>query len=411
MMTFLVRLTNAVRIQSQIGIVVFVLFSSFGCGKIPTWQELTGSAQPPATPVPAPTPTPAPVQETTPPPPPPKPSPEVLIAQFKALPSGNVSDGEIAKLCEAESGLEQIESINATGSQGITENGLALLKKLPAIKTIELNQTKTNDKGMEELAHVPSLQRVSLNFTLVTDRGLAALSGLPTLQELELRGCTVTPEGFAAIGRMPALTFLYFDNTPGINDVTFDLLCNCKTLKRLMLSGSTSLTDRGMVSLKKLESIEQISIAEAGVTGEGLAASGKMSTLKFLNMWKCPITVKGAKAINNVKSLEYLAVGGIPITDEGFHFLVKGLTRLKELQVTKTLPLQGAALKALSGCKDLEVLVLNETGLVDKGLLFLKGQKNLKKLDVSSTLVTQKAVLELKKALPECEILAPSGKY
>ena len=391
--------------------VMLFLALATGCGKVPTWGELTG--QQPTTPPPT---TPVTVQPTTIPMPttpvqPPKPKASEVIARFKALRTSEISDASLAELASLTEGFEELTEIDATSSS-VSSGGLAHLTKLPLLKKLNLTSTKVTDQGMQHLAQVPSLESLALQGTAISDAGVATLTTLPNLKELDLRSCHLTPEGFAAIGRMPVLEAINLDSTGGITDATFDLICNARTLKRLRMNYVQGVTDNGMNSLAKLEILEELFISECPVTGEALMKVAKtgLKNLKRLLMNKCPITLAGAKAINSCKSLEHLNVGHLAMDDKGLVILVTGLKNLKHLHINACRNMTGSGFTALKAADDLEVLILQETGVVDLALPLLKGHAKLKMLDLTNTNVSGTAAKALKKSLPDCEIIYPGGK-
>ena len=127
-------------------------------------------------------------------------------------------------------------------------------------------------------------------------------------------------------------------------------------------------------------------------------------------MNKCPITLAGAKAINSCKSLEHLNVGHLQMDDKGLVILVTGLKNLKHLHINACRNMTGSGFTALKAADDLEVLILQETGVVDLALPLLKGHAKLKMLDLTNTNVSGTAAKALKKSLPDCEIIYPGGK-
>ena len=120
---------------------ILVLALAAGCGKPPTWGELTGqqpATPPPTTPVPVPT---VPSQSPTPPVVPPKVKAAEVIARFKTLNPYQIANETLAELASLTEGLDELTDINATGS-GVTDAGLAHLAKLPALKKLDLGTTK-----------------------------------------------------------------------------------------------------------------------------------------------------------------------------------------------------------------------------------------------------------------------------
>ncbi len=101
---------------------------------------------------------------------------------------------------------------------------------------------------------------------------------------------------------------------------------------------------------------------------------------------------------------EKLDLSGQDITDEQLAEKLKGLPNLKWLNLNNT-KITDAGLVHLKGLTNLKVLWLEDTKITDAGLVHLKGLTNLKRLYLWNTKVTDAGVQELKKALPDCEIM------
>ena len=394
---------------------ILILAMATGCGKVPTWGELTGqqpAAPPPTSPVAV---QPTPSQTPTMPVEPPKPKAAEVIAKFKALPPFQVGDQSLAELAALTEGLEEITEINASGSP-VTDSGLASLGKLPALKTLDLISTKVSNQGMQHLTQIQGLETLRLNNTTISDDGIAILNGCPNLKKLEIVGCLLTQAGFASIGKMPVLEELNFETTPGLNDVTLDLICEARTLRRLNFRDCGGITDSGMAALAKLEVLEELNINRSQVTSEGFLAvtkGGGLKNMRRLGISVTPMTDKGAKAINTMKSLEYIDLQQVQgINDIGFTSIVSGMKKLKLININDCGNITGPkAFTAMKGCDELEVLSAAHTSINDVSLGQLRGLKNLKKLDVTGTKCTLSGVQALKKLLPECEIMFAGQAY
>ncbi len=376
-----------------------MIFGLSGCGKIPTWGELTGEQKPTE-----PTPPPAP---PTPPPAPPVmakgPSPQEIIARFKASRPGDVSDAKILELTSLNEGLEEVTEINADHS-GITQNAFQSIDKLTNLRQLRLNATHVGDDACTRIAQVPSLEVLTLVDTAVSDVGVAALSGLQNLKVLHLTRCKLSENGYAAIGKFPALQEINIDQT-NLDNRMLDLVCNAKTLVSLELS-KDHIDDYGLAALGKLSSLEHLTLAETAVTGAGLVAAqhkGGLKNLNYLNLYKCPLSSQGAKAVSNFKSLETLILGEIRALDD-FHLkvIISGMKNLKNLDLVKCSNINGSGLQPLSGHKEIEEIHLSGCSLIgDPVVKILKTLKNLKKASLGGTAITPNAVMELRFALPE----------
>ena len=387
---------------------ILVLALVTGCGKVPTWNELSG--QKPATP---PTTTPVPTQTTpsqttvTPPAPPQRKAAEV-IAEFKKKNPFQITNEALGELAALNEGLEELTNINASGS-GVTDLGLSHLTKLPALTKLELTGTKVTNQGMQHLTRIPSLETLSLGGTAITDEGVAILNAAPNLKNLDLRNCTLTPATFAAIGKMPVLEEINLDVTQGLNDDNLDVMCEARTLRRLHLRDCGGITDNGLKALRKLEVVEEINVNRSRLTGEGflgVTKEGGLKTLKYLGISVAPLTLKGAKAINSLKSLEHLDVQQVAaMNDVGLVEIVGGLKELRHLNVADCVGVTGLkSFPALKAADDLEVLIASKTSIDDKTLQLLKTHKKLKKIDITDTRCTLAGIQLLKKSLPDCQI-------
>ncbi len=394
---------------------MLVLALATGCGKIPTWGELTGqqpAAPPPTAPVVV---QPVPSQPSMTPVEPPKPKAAEVIARFKALSKFQITDQTLGELASLTEGFEDLADIDASGS-GVTDVGLAHLAKLPLLKSLELASTKVSNQGMQHVAQISSLESLSLNGTTISDAGVATLNALPNLKKLDLRNCQLTPDGFAAIGKMPALEEINLDVTPGLNDNTLDLMCEARTLKRLHLRDCGGITDNGLQALRKLDVIEELNVNRSVLTGEGfliVSKEGGLKTLKYLGISVAPINRKGAAAINSLKSLEHLDLQQVTTMDDaGLVMIVSGLKELRHLNVADCIAVTGLkSFPALKPAEDLETLLASKTSIDDKTLQLLKTHKNLKKIDITGTRCTLAGIQLLKKSLPDCQIQFANQVY
>ena len=90
-----------------------------------------------------------------------------------------------------------------------TEDALALLAKLPDLKSLSLADTPTTDAGLAHIENLTGLEFLTLTKTKVTDAGLAHLKKLTQLQVLNISGTEVTGTGLAHLAGAKNLGFLY----------------------------------------------------------------------------------------------------------------------------------------------------------------------------------------------------------
>ena len=87
----------------------------------------------------------------------------------------------------------QILTMKFKSNHKIDDAGLAALKGLSHIRTLDLFDTRIGDAGMAHIAPLTTLEGLTLRDTLVTDRGAVKLTGLTNLKLLDLVGTSVSP--------------------------------------------------------------------------------------------------------------------------------------------------------------------------------------------------------------------------
>lgn len=378
-----------------------------GCGKIPTWGELTGQSQPapaaPTTTVPVNT---VPVVPVAPVAPPAEPSASDVIARFNALGHSQKNDIDLKNLTSLKEGLDSITEIDATGSP-LTSSAMTNIDRLTGLKVLRLNRTKMDDEACRKIAALPSLEVLSLAETQVTDVGVAAISGLQNLKELELTRCLLSENAFRAIGNLPSLKKVMIDST-NLNNRSLELLCNATTISDLTL-GTNPINDYGLVALGKLETLERLELSSTQFTGEAftkLTKGGGLKQLRYLGMCACPMNDRGAKAISTVKSIEGLNFCQIPqLNDVALDQIIKGMKKLRYMNLANCPVLEGWGLRSLKNSTSMEELHLDSCPKVgDPVVQILKTVKSLKKLGLGGTAVTPRGLSELQAALPECKL-------
>ena len=384
-----------------------VLASCFlsGCGKIPTWSELTGGKKPPAAtptqPVPAAQPVPQPVPQPVAVPVPAKPSNEDVIANFKKTPPGMIDNAALAALTSLdEEGRVLITEINASGGK-VTDEGLSQLNKLPSLRALELNGTAVSDAGCAAIAQVPTLEVLTLTGSRITDVGIAHLVNLPQLKTLKIEGVRLSTGGWEVIGRFPALEELVVTQS-NIDDKGLEGVCECSTLHALVLQ-RTMVRDQGLLALRKLDRLTELNLADCpNFRGDTLGGAMKGKSPTVLSLWRTPLNDRGARAVGKLGSVEDLVIGELTgMTDVQFGIMVKGKKKLRRLSAANNPLLTNNSLVALKELTDLEfVNVSNCPQLNDRGLVFLKRLQKLKQFRFGGTGITLAGVRMLAVDIP-----------
>jgi Leucine-rich repeat (LRR) protein len=115
----------------------------------------------------------------------------------------DIDDSSLKRL----TGLMQLQYLSFEGSK-INGDGLAVLKSLPALKSLSLNGTRITDKSLKHLLGLKNLTILLLNDTDVSDDGTATLALLTQLEWLYLNRTKVTDDSMQKFGDLRELRFL-----------------------------------------------------------------------------------------------------------------------------------------------------------------------------------------------------------
>ncbi len=165
---------------------------------------------------------------------------------------GSISQTGLAAL----SRLSRLQALDLGlyGPSGVSL--LAVLKQLPALKSLKLTDAQLAEAELAQLAQLEQLESLSLLHTQLSGDGLEKLVGLRRLQALSLVSSTVTDDSLAALAgfrRLKQLTLLW---TP-ITDAGISQLTSLSQLERLEVNESASWHKLGGVSRSGVDQLRQ----------------------------------------------------------------------------------------------------------------------------------------------------------
>jgi hypothetical protein len=131
--------------------------------------------------------------------------------------------------------------------------------------------------------------------TKCTDKGFVALRSLPHLQKLVVGKAAFKPEAVTAISYCKELRYLGLTDC-GITDGELLSLKRLTLLEHLTLSDNPKVTDKGMASVKALERLQVLYLANTGITNKGLAELKVLDGLRTLNVTNTKVTADAAEA-------------------------------------------------------------------------------------------------------------------
>ncbi len=154
---------------------------------------------------------------------------------------------------------------------GVTDDDLKAVEALPKLRGINLQSTKVTDAGVAHFRSLKNLVELLINSTDLADEGLKILGELPTLEVLHFNKTKVTDAGIASLAKLPRLRQLSMGwNT--ITDAAMPSVARITSLERIDLYRLPGFTDAGLVPLRSLRKLKQLTAVETQVTPEGIAA-------------------------------------------------------------------------------------------------------------------------------------------
>jgi hypothetical protein len=171
------------------------------------------------------------------------------------------------------------EHLGAIGQTRVTGVGLAHLPRPTKLLTLNLRGAPVTDEGMAFVGRLTALKDLDLGDTRITDRGMAHLRGLTQLDVLCLDGNDITDQGLIHLKRLANLEGLWLKRTR----ITDDGLVNLVGLKKLYVLrlNDTAITDRGLRHFDSMPSLVGLDLRGTRVTQAGIAElKGRLPRLR-----------------------------------------------------------------------------------------------------------------------------------
>ena len=154
--------------------------------------------------------------------------------------------------------------------------------------------------------------------------------------------------------------------------------------------------------------IVEIDLSFSNITDSLLLTVGTFPEVSELDLTGTEIHDSSMAGLLNLPRLRALKLKGTKITDEGLRALA-GASELILLDASNT-EITDDGLAVADRWEKLRYLSLNNTQITDAGLIHLQTLKELKGLSVINTGVTEDGVRQLKEKVPNCLIVAQTGR-
>lgn len=345
------------------------------------------------------------------------------LTSIKAL---NLQDTNIiSNGLEHLKGLIQLLSLNLSFNPLIANPGLVYLKQLPSLHTLMLNGTDVNDEGLAHLQDISTLKRLDLGHLKITRIGLMHLSKLTSLEALDLARTKIKNSYLKSFVNLPSLKNLSVEDTsignPGVRH-----LKRHERLEELNLE-RTKITNSGLSHLKTFKHLRRLNLADNAITSSSLKHLAKISSLQELDCSRTRVGDRGLSYLKSLPSLKKLCMERTRITDAGLDYL-KNIDSLEDLNVKDTRITNSGLIKIkeIRSLRKLSVGIPKRGFFVDRnlredrwlnkfprepissvGFEHIKQMTFLRELAVYNADVAPEEFVDLRRALPNCDLLVP----
>ena len=291
--------------------------------------------------------------------------------------------------------LDQITSLNLTGTKRLTDAGLRYLARMPQLRELNLGGQISN-RGLEVLGHLRELRVFQMNWQDITDEGIANLRFCDRLEEVDLLGCHTGDGAIAALAGKPNLR--RFKTGRNVSDKGLRLLHQFPAFKtwqteepkfglmsfeaeptNLLLDGP--FTGQGLNNLRGLDGLVGLSFFwhTSRLRGDDLQCLDGLANLAYLG---CQDKLCDDDAMRHIAArpkLRMLMGQGAVATDEGFQNLSRSQT-IEFIWGRECLNLNSSGFIALSRMPALKGLAVSCKFVDDAALARLPEFPSLKEL-------------------------------
>ncbi len=247
------------------------------------------------------------------------------------------------------------------------------------VVTADLLECSDSDQAILQLADFSKLTKLVLDGPKTSSATFEAISNLQGLQHLELERSNPSPEDLDHLKGLKNLKFIQL-YTASITEEAMKKLSEFPALEQIRCA-KTRVGDAELKHLENLKTLKAIDLSDCNrVTIEGVRSLVKCPKLSFLKVWGPSIDNACMSEVAKMKSLRVLGISDTRVDDEGISKLA-GLN-LVEVQMTRT-RIGDDGIRVISQMKNVESLVLRDTGLTDESVKYVSGLEKLKKLDLS----------------------------
>jgi serine/threonine protein kinase len=307
----------------------------------------------------------------------------------------------------------ECKQISPKARLSLTDENLALLKEEPHLKSTYINLSDSPIKGAGlQFLNRPEIEVLDLSDTNLDAVGYEQLAKLKYVQKLNLSRTAVGEKECEFIAKMPRLKELHLVSCENLNDKCLYALKQNSKFEHLNLA-HTHISDDGMNALSALENLRRVELTgNSSITDDGGLKLLQCKKLTDFKANACPkLTGKTLKAMAGTykEQLSSLALGWTAVKAEDVSHLSQ-CPKMCFLDLSG-IPITDRELNVIGRFKELDKLFLSDGKFSEEALknLIVLPLKSLEGLAVVNCGVSKEMLKELQAARPNCVIVTGSG--
>jgi hypothetical protein len=251
----------------------------------------------------------------------------------------------------------------------VTDEGLAMLRGMPALQSLSLVMTRVTDAGMPQLAGLRALQQLNLMWTHTGDAAIAALAGQTALTHF-WSGNNVSDAGLAMLHALPVFAVWRGE------DGDLSLMHHSAEKNHLCLRGR--FTDDGMRNLVGLDGLFSLNLDDSALALSARAME-PLTALPHLGRLAVDAKDDWMPIIARMPALRHLGVQDTLAGDDGFEALSKSAS-IEQIWGRRCHNLRSRGFKALGTMPRLRGLSVSCLNVDDDAIATLPDFPSLREL-------------------------------
>ena len=207
------------------------------------------------------------------------------------------------------------------------DDGLKLLRRLPDVTWLSLEDSQVTDTGLVHVAELKNLKYIYFGHSRVKGPGLVHLKQLKNLYHLSLRYMPVEDKWLRHVGEMSHVQSLGLDDTP-VTDDSLLLLEKMSNLTALWLDRS-KVSSEGLAYLKRFDKIEKLDLDGLTFNASDLKHLESLPKLATLYLSDMPLTDDDLDHLKPIETMRRLYLSGTKVTKAGVARFNQAMPKVK----------------------------------------------------------------------------------